>query len=86
MANFHKHFQRNVNQWIDLATERCRSRIKQAIELDTVVQVTEDVQFSSSAVDGTGFLFLLMKLSDEVRTFAYQKRKLTLCPNSFCAL
>ncbi|XP_064406997.1 protein unc-13 homolog 4B-like isoform X2 [Halichondria panicea] len=66
MANFHKCFQRNVNQWIDLATERCRSRIKQAIELDTVVQVTEDVQFSSSAVDGTEFLLLLMKLSDEL--------------------
>ncbi len=66
IANFHKWFQSKVNQWIDLATERCRSLIKKAIELDTVVQVTDDVQYSSSAVDGHGFLSLLMKLSDEV--------------------
>ncbi|XP_064406610.1 protein unc-13 homolog D-like isoform X2 [Halichondria panicea] len=66
IANFHTWFQSKVNQWINLATERCRSLIKKAIELDTVVQVTDDVQYSSSAVDGHSFLTLLMKLSDEL--------------------
>ncbi len=71
IAESHNWFQSKVNQWIDLATERCKSGIKKAIELDKVVQVTDDVQFSSSAVDGAGLLFLLMKFSDEVLTFAY---------------
>ena len=55
-----------VNNWIVLATDRCKDRIRKAIQLDKVVQVTEDVHFSSSAVDGTGFLLRLMKLSDEL--------------------
>ncbi len=76
MVNVHKCFQRNVNQWIDLATDKCKSGIKKAIELDKVVQVTEDVQFSSSAVDGTRFLLLLMKLSDEVRNICIPKESL----------
>ncbi|XP_064406965.1 protein unc-13 homolog D-like isoform X2 [Halichondria panicea] len=66
IAESHNWFQSKVNQWIDLATERCKSGIKKAIELDKVVQVTDDVQFSSSAVDGAGLLFLLMKFSDEL--------------------
>ncbi len=61
-------FHGKVNKWLQLATERCREKLSKAIELDNVVQVTECVQFSSSAVDGTGFLLLLMKLSDEVNT------------------
>ena len=66
MIHFHKWFSLKVNHWITLATDRCREHIRKAIQLDTIVQVSDEVQFSSSAVDGTGFLFLLMKLDEEV--------------------
>ena len=53
-----------------MATDRCKEQIKKAIELDQIVLVNDEVQFSSSAVDGTGFLFLLMKLDEEVHMYS----------------
>ena len=39
-----------------MATERCKNYICKAIKLDEAICVTEDVKFSTSAVDTVGFL------------------------------
>ena len=56
ILGFHKWFQEFIPGWIDVATEKCEARIRQAIELDEIVKITEDLQLSSSAVDTNGFL------------------------------
>ena len=56
ILNFHKWFHGFVPGWINVATEKCESHIRQAIELDEIVKITEDLKLSSSAVDTNGFL------------------------------
>ena len=53
---FHKWFEEFVPGWIKLAREKCESRIEQAIKLDEIVKITEDLKLSTSAVDTNGFL------------------------------
>lgn len=53
--NFHAWFEEFVSGWIKLSREKCESRIEQAIQLDEIVKVTEDLSLSSSAVDTKGF-------------------------------
>jgi len=53
---YHQWFKGMVNGWVQMATNRCKSRIQQAIQLDQVVQVTDEAKFSSSAVDTKAFL------------------------------
>lgn len=56
ILNFHKWFHGFVPGWINVATEKCESHIRQAIELDEIVKITEELKLSSSAVDTNGFL------------------------------
>ena len=56
ILGFHKWFQEFVPGWIVVATDKCESRIRQAIELDEIVKITDDLQMSASAVDTNGFL------------------------------
>ena len=39
-----------------MATERCESHIRQAIALDEIVKITDELKLSASAVDTNGFL------------------------------
>ena len=39
-----------------MATDKCESRIRQAIEMDEIVKITDELQMSASAVDTNGFL------------------------------
>lgn len=59
MLNFHRWFEEFVPGWIKLAREKCESRIEQAIQLDEIVKITNDLSLSSSAVDTKGFLHQL---------------------------
>ena len=56
ILGFHKWFQEFVPGWIIVATDKCESRIRQAIELDEIVKITDELQMSASAVDTNGFL------------------------------
>ena len=56
ILGFHKWFKKFIPGWIDVATEKCEARIRQAIELDEVVQITDEIKLSASAVDTNGFL------------------------------
>lgn len=56
LKNCHVWFKHMVNNWIHVATKRCKERIGKAIEIDQVVQVTDEAKFSSSAVDTKAFL------------------------------
>ena len=56
ILGFHKWFQEFVPGWIIVATDKCESRIRQAIEMDEIVKITDELQMSASAVDTNGFL------------------------------
>ena len=56
MPHFHKLFQNMVKDWIQVATDKCKAYIVKAIAADTEITVTNDVMFSNSALDTTGFL------------------------------
>lgn len=56
ILGFHKWFQEFVPGWIVVATDKCESRIRQAIEMDEIVKITDELQISVSAVDTNGFL------------------------------
>lgn len=56
ILNYHKWFKKFIPGWIDVATEKCEAHIRQAIQLDEIVQITEDLKLSASAVDTNGFL------------------------------
>ena len=56
IVGFHKWFKEFVSGWINVATEKCEARIRQAIELDEIVKITDDLKLSASAVDTNGFL------------------------------
>ena len=56
ILGFHKWFQEFVPGWIVVATDKCESRIRQAIELDEIAKITDDLQMSASAVDTNGFM------------------------------
>ena len=45
-----------VKNWVRLATDKCKDYIVKAVEADSSITVTNDVMFSSSALDTTGFL------------------------------
>ena len=53
---FHTWFEEFVPGWIKLSREKCESRIEQAIQLDEIVKITNDLKLSTSAVDTRGFL------------------------------
>ena len=54
--DFHKWFEEFVPGWIKLSRDKCESRIEQAIKLDEIVKITNELSLSSSAVDTKGFL------------------------------
>ena len=56
IPHFHKLFQLMVKDWIQFATDKCKAYIVKAIAADTEITVTNDVMFSNSALDTTGFL------------------------------
>lgn len=45
-----------VKNWITLAVEKCNNLTVQAINADSAIAITDQVKFSTSAVDVTGFL------------------------------
>ena len=53
LTNSHTYFNAMVKTWISLAVDRCKERIKKAIELNETV--TDKIKISTSAVDATGF-------------------------------
>ena len=55
----YKWFQGMVEHWITLAANRCDELTSKAIEADNTIAVTNQVKFSTSAVDVTGFLLKL---------------------------
>lgn len=52
----HLWFRDMVSEWFKVAADRCKNYISKAIKLDEAISVTEDVKFSTSAVDTVGFL------------------------------
>ena len=62
ILGFHKWFKKFIPGWINVATEKCEARIRQAIELDEIVQITIDLKLSVSAVDTNGFLLQMANL------------------------
>ena len=55
----HNSFEGMVKNWIELAAKRCNDLTVKAIEADSAIAVTDQVKFSTSAVDVTGFLLKL---------------------------
>ena len=62
LLGFHKWFSKFIPGWIDIATEKCETRIRKAIELDEIVKITIDLKLSVSAVDTNGFLHQMANL------------------------
>ena len=56
MPQFHKFFKNIVKDWIQVATDKCKSYNVKAIAANTEITVINDVMFSNSALDTTGFL------------------------------
>ena len=56
IRNFHEWFKQWVKDWIRIAIDKCRDYTAKAIAADSEITVTNDVMFSSSALDTTGFL------------------------------
>jgi hypothetical protein len=56
IRNYHLWFSPMVANWISRAQSLCRQYIDKAIQIDKVIQVTDEATFSSSAVDTKGFL------------------------------
>ena len=48
-----------VKHWITVASERCKNLTVRAVEDDAAIAITDEVKFSTSAVDVTGFLIQL---------------------------
>ncbi|XP_056643734.1 protein unc-13 homolog 4B isoform X2 [Diorhabda sublineata] len=51
IKNFHNWFHDGVARWLDVAVFKALQRIEKAVELDQLVHVDHNVQYSSSAVD-----------------------------------
>ena len=62
----HDWFKYLVFHWIKEAGSRCKDQIEKAIELDKVVEVTNEVKFSSSAVDASGSLIRLLNVRNDL--------------------
>ena len=56
IPHFHKWFRDMVRNWIRVATDKCKNFTVKAITADSAISVTDEVMFSTSAVDTTGFL------------------------------
>ena len=56
IRNFHNWFKQGVQSWIRMAIDKCKDYTAKAIAADTEITVTNDVLFSNSALDTTGFL------------------------------
>ena len=56
VPHFHKWFKDMVESWIRAATNKCKDYTAKAIAADSEITVTDEVMFSTSAVDTTGFL------------------------------
>ena len=56
IRNFHKWFKHGVQSWIRMAINKCKDYTAKAIAADSEITVTNDVLFSNSALDTTGFL------------------------------
>ena len=57
MHNFHKWFKDMVKNWVRMAVDKCKDYTVKAIAADSAMTaVTNEVMFSTSAVDATGFL------------------------------
>ena len=56
VPHFHKWFKDMVRNWIRIATDKCKDYTAKAIAADSEITVTDEVMFSTSAVDTTGFL------------------------------
>ena len=56
ISNFHTWFKHGVQGWIRMAIDKCKDYTSKAIAADTEITVTNDVLFSNSALDTTGFL------------------------------
>ena len=52
---FHGWFKGSVADWVGVAQARVKERLDRAIELDTIVKASDNVPFSSSAVDAHAF-------------------------------
>ena len=66
LAQLHTWFRELVPSWIKAASKRSRQQVKAAIKLDTIVVVTDEVKFSSSAIDASGILTTLFKLRNDL--------------------
>ena len=56
IPHFHKFFKNMVKDWIQVAIDKCKDYSVKAIAADSEITVTNDVMFSNSALDMTGFL------------------------------
>ena len=56
LPHSHKWFSAMVKNWIRIASDKCRHYTSKAITADSAITVTDEVMFSTSAVDTIGFL------------------------------
>ena len=56
IPHYHKWFKDMVESWIRMAIDKCKDYTVKAIAGDSEITVTDEVMFSTSAVDTTGFL------------------------------
>ena len=56
IPQFHKWFKDMVRNWVRMAMDKCKDFTVKAIAADSAITVTDEVMFSTSAVDTTGFL------------------------------
>ncbi|XP_026481673.1 protein unc-13 homolog 4B-like [Ctenocephalides felis] len=57
MSRHHEWFTAGVAHWLDIAAYKATGRIDKAVELDKFVPVTDDVKYSSSAVDSLAIFY-----------------------------
>ena len=60
ITSFHDWFEGCVSDWVGIAQNRVKDRLKRAVELDTIVKTSDNAPFSSSAVDTHAFFLQVM--------------------------
>ena len=69
VTSFHGWFKGSVADWVRVAQARVKERLDRAIELDTIVKASDNVPFSSSAVDAHAFFLQVRPKNASLKCF-----------------
>ena len=69
VTSFHGWFKVSVADWVSVAQAEAKERLDKAIELDKIVKESDNVPFSSSAVDAHAFFLQVCPKNASLKCF-----------------